>query len=140
MHNFFRIELRVRQVPSTAAEYNLSIHFLFMIPLSFIMMDYSCYQGGVTQYNTMVNNAFLPQMYVLCAVDLTLMKFQPQKKKLRKYSTILLLRKIKTQVIFHHLANWSLPPTANSQIFRGLIKIVYSGTLLCSSTRQQKSL
>ena len=60
MHNFFRIELRVRQVPSTAAEYNLSIHFLFMIPLSFIMMDYSCYQGGVTQYNTMVNNAFPP--------------------------------------------------------------------------------
>ena len=60
MHNFFRIELRVRQVPSTATEYNLSIHFLFMIPLSCIMMDYSCYQGGVTQYNTMVNNAFPP--------------------------------------------------------------------------------
>lgn len=59
MHNFFRIELRVRQVPSTAEEYNLSMYFLVMIPLSFIMMDCSCYQGGVTQYNTMVNNAFL---------------------------------------------------------------------------------
>jgi len=62
MHNFFRIELRVRQVPSTEEEYNLSIYFLFMIPLSFIMMDCSCYHGGVTQYNTMVNNAFPPEM------------------------------------------------------------------------------
>lgn len=60
MHNFFRIELRVRQVPSTEVEYNLSIYFLFMIPLSFIIRDCYFYQGGVTQYNTMVNNAFPP--------------------------------------------------------------------------------
>lgn len=56
-------------------------------------MDCSCYHGGVTQCNTMVNNQFL--LRCMCC------RFNPHEvlateKKLRKYSTTLLPRKIKT--------------------------------------------